>query len=334
MSVSLGRLRGILALYRSRYVSLAARFWYGRLLAVGGGRDPHATVWHGHGEESALRKLLRTIPVHTPCAKLILRSLFPALLSSLPILSTAMPSKSILLVLLAAPCVVESAAALTFPKTSIDTFVESLALQTDVNNKKGLLSGSGSGYDAATCTTDLMKLYKDTAAESKACRDKCNAERLQTMKDLAGGKEQSAAAVCVSSDECKKLKEACHEKSPNPFWVGSETTIVNKGATAPMIDGTYSSQSGSCMPKTCAGMSMGGGSGSGVTGDTTIEAGAKSTSVHKMGDATTITTVTTVTQLPEGGMMMIIIIVAAAVVVLGGIACYCRSKKAAPAAAK
>ena len=79
-------------------------------------------------------------------------------------------------------------------------------------------------------------------------------------------------------------------------------------------------------------MTMGGGSGSGVTGDTTVEAGAKSTSVQKMGDATTITTVTTITQLPEGGMMMIIIIVAAAVVVLGGIACYCRSKKA-PAAA-
>ena len=74
------------------------------------------------------------------------------------------------------------------------------------------------------------------------------------------------------------------------------------------------------------------GSGSGVTGDKTIEAGATSTAVTKMGDTTTLTVVTTVTQLPEGGMMMIIIIVAAAVVVLGGIACYCRSKKA-PAAA-
>ena len=264
-------------------------------------------------------------PTHT--AKLALRSLsfLPALPILSPILSTAMPSKATLLVLLAAPCVVESAAALTaFPKidTSMATFIAS--------NEAALLSGSGSGdwAGAAACSKDTMKLLTDTTAEFKACQAKCDEDTVKLSEDVAAG--TSSAGACLSTDECSKYKAACHEKSPNALFQKTATTIVVKDSKVSSFpkDGTWSTEYGMCLPATCSGKPLAvadsGSAQPGVTttGDTAIADGASTTTVMDLSEAMGLkmTTVKSWSALPEGGgIVMIIIIAVVVLIVLGGI---------------
>merc|ERR1711865_179052 len=202
----------------------------------------------------------------------------------------AMRSEAVLLVLLAAPCVVESAAA--FPKAVVEANAVIKAMQESTPltapTKKGLLAAK----DPMKCSTDyynlaMKKAYKD---DYTACEAVSNAAVNAFSDNAAAGTNTPS---CSTDPACTKFKKTCAAEAGWGFWADESITMTYKGNTY-YKDSTHSLARLRCWPASCEGMEMSAISGmetyelkAGTTGPTKSELFGSSESI----DATATTVV-------------------------------------------
>ena len=181
-----------------------------------------------------------------------------------------MRSEAVLLVLLAAPCVVESAAA--FPPAVVKVNAVLKAMQEikplTAPNKKGLLSASDIGSDVSDkkrmeCSADFNKLAMNQAwwDDYTACTGVClvsNGEGVRANA-LAGTDTTS----CAAAPACTKFKKTCAAEAGWGFWVDETTEITIKDFRRPQHipggiykDSTHTLAYMTCVPSSCEGTSM------------------------------------------------------------------------------
>jgi len=180
-------------------------------------------------------------------------------------LHQAMRSEAVLLVLLAAPCVVESAAA--FPKAVVEANAVIKAMQESkpftVANKKGLTFPIKKGLLAAKnpdkCQEDTEKLYKEENedgiySEFLACFVACYSS--DWMTNAVKGTDTPS---CSKDPACTKLKKACESKASWGFWEDTEMTVTIKDFPGGLMkDSTHAAYGQMmCWPQSCEGTERG-----------------------------------------------------------------------------
>merc|ERR1711865_652167 len=155
----------------------------------------------------------------------------------------AMRSEAVLLVLLAAPCVVESAAA--FPKAVVEVNAVLKAMQESkpltAPTKKGLLAAK----DPMKCSTDYYNL-----AMKKAYKDDYTA--CEAVSNAAAGTNTPS---CSTDPACTKFKKTCAAEAGWGFWADESITMTYKDNTY-YKDSTHSLARLRCWPASCEGMQM------------------------------------------------------------------------------
>jgi hypothetical protein len=207
-----------------------------------------------------------------------------------------MRSEAVLLVLLAAPCVVESAAA--FPKAVVDVNAVIKAIQESkpltAPTKKGLLAAA----DPMKCMTDydnLMGNYYKYGKYYTECQEACVAKSNEWTANAVAGTDTTS---CNADPACTKFKKTCAAEAGWGFWVDQEITVVFKdtqGNYSIFEDTTHAAYAQMrCYPASCEGMEMSTISGmetyelkAGTTGPTKSELFGSSESI----DATATTVV-------------------------------------------
>merc|ERR1711865_422559 len=228
----------------------------------------------------------------------------------------AMRSEAVLLVLLAAPCVVESAAA--FPKAVVEVEAVLKAMQESKQltapTKKGLLAAK----DPMKCSTDyynlaMKKAYKD---DHTACDLACATSNMAVYTNMAAG---TSTTSCNTDAACTKFKKTCAAEAGWGFWVDYEISMAIKDHTS-YKDSTHAMASMKCYPASCEGTDMGSSEHewelkAGTTGPTKIEA---------LSSSHLTSTVTTVVEKMPAPMWFYILIV---VVVLSIVLIVCCIKR-------
>ena len=216
-----------------------------------------------------------------------------------------MRSEAVLLVLLAAPCVVESAAALPKALVTVDAVLKAMQQSKPVANKKGLLAN-----DLATCSKDLKALLDDDdfKLDQAKCQLACASGAATAMTNAAAGTDTKEN--CLTDEACTDYKKTCASGAPSGWWVTHTVETVTKDAPLGILPDSTQNVAGldflgGCYPSSCDGVEIPsfykiGKQDPVVTvQDMSAVAGVK------------ITTTTTFEQLPAGFPIVIIIIVVA-----------------------
>jgi hypothetical protein len=213
-----------------------------------------------------------------------------------------MRSEAVLLVLLAAPCVVESAAA--FPPAVVEVGAVIKAMQESnprtAPTKKGLLAAK----DPDKCINDYHRLGTDQAYSSDmtACGTACMGNDW-TANALAGTDTTS----CNALPACTKFKKTCAAKAGWGFWEDTELTVTFKDSPG-LKDSTHAAYGQMrCYPASCEGTEMGSSDHpyeikEGTTGPTKMEMGST--------DGVTYSATTVIEKMPPPMMFYIVIAVA------------------------
>jgi hypothetical protein len=133
-----------------------------------------------------------------------------------------MRSEAVLLVLLAVPCVVESAAA--FPPAVVDVNAVIKAMQEikplTAPNKKGLLAAA----DPMKCQSDYYKLIsnKAWADASTECTEVCQVNNLSANANALAGTVRHPRPSCATDPACTKFKQACAAEAGWGFWIDED----------------------------------------------------------------------------------------------------------------
>jgi len=213
-----------------------------------------------------------------------------------------MRSEAVLLVLLAAPCVVESAAA--FPKAVVEVNAVIKAMQESkpltVPNKKGLLAAA----DPNKCQADYDNLLVSTIDDYLECEKACAAKQATwTVNALAGTDTTS----CNTLPACTKFKKTCAAEAGWGFWEDTELTVTYKDSPG-LKDSTHAAYGQMrCYPASCEGTEMGSSDHpyeikEGTTGPTKMEMGST--------DGVTYSATTVIEKMPPPMMFYIVIAVA------------------------
>merc|ERR1711865_72066 len=214
----------------------------------------------------------------------------------------AMRSEAVLLVLLAAPCVVESAAA--FPKAvvEVETVLKAMqeSKQLTAPNKKGLLAAK----DAMKCSTDYSRLMmnKKYLDDHTACDLACATSNMAVYTNMAAG---ASTTSCNTDAACTKFKKTCAAEAGWGFYVDNEISIAIKDHTA-YKDSTHAMASMRCYPASCEGTDMGSSEHAWE-----LKAGTTGPSKMSMGssDGVTYTATTVVEKMPAPMWFYILIVV-------------------------
>ena len=233
--------------------------------------------------------------------------LFPSLFSVLLLLpllyrySTAMPSKAILLALLAAPCVVESAAAFGPKELLAGSFNKKVLQRKPLTNKNGLLA-----LDAAKCDSDMGELHAEMDGID-ACIAACTkANGADLATNMAGGKSSDS---CLKDASCVEYKAACEKDASGGFWYTQDVQVFTmKDSHSSGKESTNYIGFPVCFPSTCEGYKE---TGYFDDEDTIIEKQADGGVVTtRKSDTTMVVTQTiTIEEMPEAGVAMYVVIV-------------------------
>jgi hypothetical protein len=166
-----------------------------------------------------------------------------------------MRSEAVLLVLLAAPCVVESAAAL--PKDAVvkmDAVLKAMQQSKPVfaANKKGLLA-----FDSATCAKDWSALSDDTdyALDQANCNLVCATGASTSATNTEAGTDTTEN--CLADKACVDFKKTCASKAPSGWWVTSEIVTVIKDIGTIKGSTQKFAVAPNCFPSSCEGLDAG-----------------------------------------------------------------------------
>merc|ERR1711865_338694 len=188
----------------------------------------------------------------------------------------AMRSEAVLLVLLAAPCVVESAAA--FPKAVVDVnaVIKAMLKPPTAPTKKGLLAAA----DANKCWADYTKLAMKKAwmDDFTACTAVCITNNQLGTNAMAG----TSTTSCATDPACTKFKKTCAAEAGWGFWVDDEQKVIVKDYSA-LPDSEHTLTYLKCFPSSCEGMQMPSYHGGGASGSNAYEV-KKGTTTRKSGE--------------------------------------------------
>jgi len=213
-----------------------------------------------------------------------------------------MPSKAILLALLAAPCVVESAAAFGPKELLAGSFNKKVLQRKPLTNKNGLLA-----LDAAKCDSDMGELHAEMDGID-ACIAACTkANGADLATNMAGGKSSDS---CLKDASCVEYKAACEKDASGGFWYTQDVQVFTmKDSHSSGKESTNYIGFPVCFPSTCEGYKE---TGYFDDEDTIIEkqadGGVVTTRPYK-GTDLVLTQTITIEEMPEAGVAMYVVIV-------------------------